>query len=123
MTPSNNLINPLAIRELFNTDGISLLSSARHLLEDLVHSGGIPSQMNRTAFETGRNLTTTQDTVTFCSEALELIQYKPLGKRQYAKPPLIVPPRINEYYTFDLSLKESFIQCILRNSLQIFVVN
>ncbi|MGU2530003.1 class II poly(R)-hydroxyalkanoic acid synthase, partial [Pseudomonas aeruginosa] len=96
VAPSNSLINPLAVKELFNTGGISLLNGVRHLLEDLVHNGGMPSQVNKTAFEIGRNLATTQGAVVFRNEVLELIQYKPLGERQYAKPLLIVPPQINK---------------------------
>ena len=46
----------------------------------------MPSQVNKTAFEIGRNLATTQGAVVFRNEVLELIQYKPLGERQYAKP-------------------------------------
>ncbi|VFT29483.1 poly(3-hydroxyalkanoic acid) synthase 2 [Pseudomonas aeruginosa] len=47
VAPSNSLINPLALKELFNTGGISLLNGVRHLLEDLLHNGGMPSQVNR----------------------------------------------------------------------------
>ena len=54
----------------------------------------------------------------FRNEVLELIQYKPLGERQYAKPLLIVPPQINKYYIFDLSPEKSFVQYALKNNLQ-----
>jgi poly(R)-hydroxyalkanoic acid synthase, class II len=123
VAPSNSLINPLAVKELFNTGGISLLNGVRHLLEDLVHNGGMPSQVNKTAFEIGRNLATTQGAVVFRNEVLELIQYKPLGERQYAKPLLIVPPQINKYYIFDLSPEKSFVQYALKNNLQVFVIS
>jgi len=123
VAPSNSLINPLALKELFNTGGISLLNGVRHLLEDLVHNGGMPSQVNKTAFEIGRNLATTQGAVVFRNEVLELIQYKPLGERQYAKPLLIVPPQINKYYIFDLSPEKSFVQYALKNNLQVFVIS
>ncbi|WP_348273053.1 alpha/beta fold hydrolase, partial [Pseudomonas aeruginosa] len=100
-----------------------LLNGVRHLLEDLVHNGGMPSQVNKTAFEIGRNLATTQGAVVFRNEVLELIQYKPLGERQYAKPLLIVPPQINKYYIFDLSPEKSFVQYALKNNLQVFVIS
>ncbi|MCV5372726.1 class I poly(R)-hydroxyalkanoic acid synthase, partial [Escherichia coli] len=88
-----------------------------------VHNGGMPSQVNKTAFEIGRNLATTQGAVVFRNEVLELIQYKPLGERQYAKPLLIVPPQINKYYIFDLSPEKSFVQYALKNNLQVFVIS
>ena len=123
VAPSNSLINPLAVKELFNTGGISLLNGVRHLLEDLVHNGGMPSQVNKTAFEIGRNLATTQGAVVFRNEVLELIQYKPLGERQYAKPLLIVPPQINKFYVFDLSPDKSLARFCLRNGVQTFIVS
>ncbi|MGC3566895.1 class II poly(R)-hydroxyalkanoic acid synthase, partial [Pseudomonas aeruginosa] len=80
-----SLNNPQAVKELFNTGGFSLLNGVRHLLEDLVNNGGMPSQVNKTAIEIGRNLATTQRAVVFRNEVLELIQYKPLAEPQYAK--------------------------------------
>ena len=123
LAPSNSLLNPLALKELFNTGGASLLKGVGHLLDDLLHNGGMPSQVSKQAFEVGRNLAITPGAVVFRNELLELIQYKPMSEKEYARPLLIVPPQINKYYIFDLSPGKSFVQYVLKNGLQVFVVS
>lgn len=123
LAPTNTLLNPQVIKELFNTGGSSLLKGASHLLDDLVNNDGMPSQVSKHAFEVGRNLATTTGSVVFRSELLELIQYKPMSEKQYAKPLLIVPPQINKFYIFDLSSEKSFVQYALKNGLQTFVIS
>nr|WP_298171458.1 class II poly(R)-hydroxyalkanoic acid synthase [uncultured Pseudomonas sp.] len=123
LAPSNTLLNPLAIKELFNTGGASLLKGMGHLLRDVLHNDCMPSQVDKQAFEVGRNLAATPGAVVFRNELLELIQYKPMSERQYAKPLLIVPPQINKFYIFDLSSNKSFVQYALKNSLPTFIVS
>lgn len=123
LAPSNTLLNPQVIKELFNSGGSSLLKGVSHLFDDLVNNDGMPSQVSKHAFEVGRNLATTSGAVVFRSELLELIQYKPMSEKQYAKPLLIVPPQINKFYIFDLSSEKSFVQYALKNGLQTFVVS
>ncbi|WP_339411733.1 class II poly(R)-hydroxyalkanoic acid synthase [Pseudomonas sp. EA_35y_Pfl2_R5] len=123
LAPSNTLLNPQVIKELFNTGGSSLLKGVTHLFDDLVNNDGMPSQVSKKAFEVGRNLATTNGAVVFRSELLELIQYKPMSEKQYAKPLLIVPPQINKFYIFDLSSEKSFVQYALKNGLQVFVIS
>jgi polyhydroxyalkanoate synthase subunit PhaC len=123
LAPSNTLLNPLAIKELFNTGGASLLKGMVHLLSDVLHNDCMPSQVNKQAFEVGRNLAATPGAVVFRNELLELIQYRPMSERQYARPLLIVPPQINKFYIFDLSSNKSFVQYALKNNLQTFIVS
>ena len=123
LSPSNSLLNPLAIKELFNTGGASLLKGVGNLLSDVLHNDCMPSQVNKQAFEVGRNLAATPGAVVFRNELLELIQYKPMSERQYARPLLIVPPQINKFYIFDLSSQKSFVQYALKNSLPTFIVS
>jgi polyhydroxyalkanoate synthase len=123
LAPSNSLLNPLALKELFNSGGVSLLKGIGHLVDDLLHNGGMPSQVSKQAFEVGRNLAVTPGSVVFRNELLELIQYKPMSEQQYARPLLIVPPQINKYYIFDLAPGKSFVQYALKNGLQVFVVS
>ncbi|MWV15291.1 class II poly(R)-hydroxyalkanoic acid synthase [Pseudomonas sp. L-22-4S-12] len=123
IAPSNSLLNPQALKELFNTGGSSVLRGARHLFDDLLHNSGLPSQVNKQAFEVGRNLATAAGAVVFRSEMLELIHYKPMSEKQYATPLLIAPPQINKFYIFDLSPEKSFIQYCLKNDLQTFVIS
>ncbi|WP_375740519.1 class II poly(R)-hydroxyalkanoic acid synthase [Pseudomonas boanensis] len=123
LAPTNSLLNPVAIKELFNTGGLSLVNGLRHMVDDLLHNDGMPSQVSKQAFEVGRNLATTPGAVIFRNEMLELIQYKPMSEKQYLRPLLIVPPQINKYYIFDLSPDKSFVQYALKNGLQVFVVS
>ncbi|MDV3439634.1 class II poly(R)-hydroxyalkanoic acid synthase [Pseudomonas otitidis] len=123
VAPSNSLLNPLAVKELFNTGGLSLINGARHLFDDLLHNNAMPSQVSKHAFEVGRNLATTPGSVVFRNEMLELIQYKPMSEKQYLKPLVIVPPQINKFYIFDLTPEKSFVQYALKNGLQVFAIS
>ncbi|MFZ3206803.1 MAG: class II poly(R)-hydroxyalkanoic acid synthase [Pseudomonas sp.] len=123
LAPSNTLLNPLAVKELFNSGGVSLLKGVGHLLDDLRHNGGMPSQVSKQAFEVGRNLATTPGAVVFRNELLELIQYQPMSEQHYARPLLIVPPQINKFYIFDLADDKSFVRYALKNGLQTFIIS
>ncbi|HSC83108.1 MAG TPA: class II poly(R)-hydroxyalkanoic acid synthase [Pseudomonas sp.] len=123
LSPSNSLLNPLAVKELFNSGGASLLRGARHMFDDLLNNSGMPSQVSKQAFEVGRNLALTPGSVVFRAEMFELIHYKPMSEKQYAKPLLIVPPQINKFYIFDLSPEKSFVQYCLKNDLQVFMIS
>ena len=123
IAPSNSPLNPLALKELFNTGGNSLIKGLRQLLDDVINNGGMPCQVNKQAFEVGRNLACTPGAVVYRSELLELLQYKPMSEKQYQRPLLIVPPQINKYYIFDLSADKSFVQYALKNGLQVFIIS
>ncbi|WP_434696105.1 class II poly(R)-hydroxyalkanoic acid synthase [Pseudomonas sp. Z1-14] len=123
VSPSNTLLNPLAIKELFNSGGSSLIRGISHLVDDLLHNDGLPRQVTPHAFEVGKTLASTPGAVVFRNELLELIQYKPMSEKQYATPLLIVPPQINKFYIFDLSPSNSFVQYALKNGLQVFIIS
>ncbi|SNR99831.1 polyhydroxyalkanoate synthase [Pseudomonas japonica] len=123
VSPSNTLLNPAALKEVFNSGGLSLVRGLGHLLDDLRHNGGMPRQVARDAFEVGRNLATTPGAVVFRNELLELIQYKSMSEKQYARPMLVVPPQINKFYIFDLNPTNSYVQYMLKNGLQVFMVS
>ena len=59
----------------------------------------------------------------FRNELLELIQYRPMSEKQHSRPLLVVPPQINKFYIFDLSTNNSFVQYMLKNNLQVFMVS
>ncbi|MCK3839170.1 MULTISPECIES: class II poly(R)-hydroxyalkanoic acid synthase [Pseudomonas] len=123
VSPSNTLLNPLAIKELLNSGGNSVVRGVSNLFEDLLHNNGLPRQVSKHAFEVGKTVATTPGSVVFRNELLELIQYKPMSEKQYAKPLLVVPPQINKYYIFDLSPANSFVQYALKNGLQTFMIS
>ncbi|MDX5374136.1 MAG: class II poly(R)-hydroxyalkanoic acid synthase [Pseudomonadaceae bacterium] len=123
LAPSNTLLNPLAVKELFNSGGSSVLRGARQLFDDLLHNSGMPQQVDKRAFEVGRNLAVTPGAVVYRCEMFELLHYKPMSEKQYERPLLMVPPQINKFYIFDLSPEKSFIQYCLKNGLQVFMIS
>ncbi len=123
MAPSNSMANPAAIKRFFETGGKSLLDGLSHLAKDIVNNGGMPSQVNMDAFEVGKNLATTEGSVVFRNNLLELIQYKPSTEQVHERPLLVVPPQINKFYVFDLSQEKSLARFCLRNGLQTFIVS
>ena len=123
MAPSNSMANPAAVKRFFETGGKSLLDGLSHLAKDIVNNGGMPSQVNMTAFEVGKNLATTEGAVVFRNQVLELIQYKPATEQVHERPLLVVPPQINKFYVFDLSPDKSLARFLLRSGVQTFVVS
>ncbi|WP_277373629.1 class II poly(R)-hydroxyalkanoic acid synthase [Pseudomonas sp. AA-38] len=123
MAPSNSMANPAAVKRFFETGGKSLLDGLSHLAKDLVHNGGMPSQVNMAAFEVGKNLATTDGAVVFRNDVLELIQYQPITESVHERPLLVVPPQINKFYVFDLSPEKSLARFLLRSQVQTFIVS
>jgi polyhydroxyalkanoate synthase len=123
MAPSNSMANPAAVKRFFETGGKSLLDGLSHLAKDMVNNGGMPSQVNMDAFEVGKNLATTDGSVVFRNDVLELIQFSPITESVHERPLLVVPPQINKYYVFDLSPEKSLARFLLRSQVQTFVVS
>jgi polyhydroxyalkanoate synthase len=124
VSPTNMLLgNPAALRKAVDTRGKSLVDGMRNMINDITNNGGMPSQVDKTAFEPGRNLALTPGAVIWSNEVLELIQYEPQTKDVYARPQLIVPPQINKYYVFDLAPGKSIIEFLVKNGLQVFTVS
>jgi polyhydroxyalkanoate synthase len=123
MSPTNSAANPAAVKRFFETGGKSLLDGLSHLAKDLVHNGGMPSQVNMDAFEVGKNLGTSEGAVVFRNDVLELIQYKPATEQVQERPLLVVPPQINKFYVFDLSKEKSLARFCLRSQVQTFIIS
>jgi polyhydroxyalkanoate synthase len=123
LAPSNLPLNPAAVREFIDTGGRSAVSGVRQLLRDVRHNGAFPSQVDGETFRVGGNLATTEGSVVFRNEVLELIQYAPSTDRVHARPLVIVPPQINKYYLFDMSPDNSIIRYARDNGCQMFAVS
>ncbi|MBR7195552.1 class II poly(R)-hydroxyalkanoic acid synthase [Pseudomonas sp. 14A] len=123
MAPTNTAANPAAVKRFFETGGKSLLDGLSHLAKDLVHNGGMPSQVNMGAFEVGKSLGVTEGAVVFRNDVLELIQYRPITEQVHERPLLVVPPQINKFYVFDLSPDKSLARFCLRNNVPTFIVS
>ncbi|WP_037359336.1 alpha/beta fold hydrolase [Amycolatopsis orientalis] len=123
LAPSNLPLHPAALKRFIDTGGGSALSGVRQLAGDLLHNGGFPSQVDGEKFAVGENLATTEGSVVFRNEVLELIQYVPRTGQVRQRPLLIAPPQINKFYVFDLSPEKSFVRYALDQGFQTFIVS
>jgi polyhydroxyalkanoate synthase len=124
LSPTNTLLgNPAAIKKIVDSGGASLLGGLRNVVTDMLKNQGMPAQVDKTAFEVGKNLGTSRGAVVFRNEVLELIQYAPATTHVYSRPQLIVPPQINKFYVFDLSEGKSIVDYLVQSEFQIFVVS
>ena len=121
-SPANVLaLNPEAIAKAVATQGQSIATGMRQLLED-VQKGHI-SQTDESAFEVGRNVATSEGSVVFENAFFQLIEYRPTTARVHERPMLFVPPCINKYYILDLQPENSFIRYSVDQGHRTFVVS
>lgn len=124
ISPTNILAsNPSAIKQIVETGGGSIANGLRQFLQDQWNNNGMPSQVDKNAFELGVNLATTKGSVVFRNELLELIQYAPTTPKVHRRPLLFIPPQINKFYFYDLSPEKSFFRFCLDEGLQVFAVS
>jgi polyhydroxyalkanoate synthase len=124
LAPTNSLLgNPAALRQLVDSGGQSVWHGLKHYLDDLVKNGGLPSQVDASAFKVGGNIAATPGAVVFRNELVELIQYASETAKVWRRPLVITPPQINKYYALDLSPDKSMVKFLLGNGFQIFCVS
>ncbi|MCL4104104.1 UNVERIFIED_CONTAM: hypothetical protein GTU68_034966 [Idotea baltica] len=124
IAPTNTLLgNPAALRRVLDTGGASLKTGFEQLLDDMRHNDGMPSQVDKSKFEVGRNLATQPGAVVFRNELLELIQYQPVTDKVFERPLMVIPAPINKFYVFDLSPEKSFFKFCLEEGTQLFAVS
>ncbi len=122
MSPSNFMAtNPDAQQKLIATKGESLQNGIMNMIADMRR--GHVSQTDENAFEVGRNVATSEGGVVFQNEVIQLIQYRPLTKKVYRRPLLIVPPCINKFYILDLQPENSLIRYAVEQGHTVFVVS
>src|SRR6266581_3341999 len=56
LAPSNSPLNPEAMKRFLETGGESAVRGLGHLIDDLRYNGGMPSQVDKSAFKVGENL-------------------------------------------------------------------
>lgn len=124
LAPTNFLLsNPKAMRKVVETRGKSLLKGLQNYVDDVKNNNAMPSQVDKSQFKVGENLATSEGSVVFRNEVLELIQYKPLTEKVYKRPLLVIPPQVNKFYIYDLTAEKSFFQFCLAQGFQVFVVS
>ncbi|PHR92448.1 MAG: class II poly(R)-hydroxyalkanoic acid synthase [Robiginitomaculum sp.] len=122
--PTNTLLgNPAAMKRMYETGGMSVVRGIQNAYDDLRNNGGMPSMVDNSKFEVGKNLATTPGSVVFKNEMIEIIQYKPTTEKVHEIPLVIVPPQINKFYANDLSPGKSIVKYFTAQGYQIFAVS
>jgi polyhydroxyalkanoate synthase len=123
-SPTNSLLgNPAAVMRAIETRGGSLAHGFRNFVDDWLNNEGMPSQVDTSSFEVGRNLAITPGKVVYRTAMFELIEYKPAADTIYQTPSLLIPPQIGRYYFTDLSPGRSFAEYVVSRGLHHFVVS
>ncbi|MBV9920770.1 MAG: alpha/beta fold hydrolase, partial [Pseudonocardia sp.] len=115
--------NPAAIKRAFDTGGKSLFRGVRNLVGDIRNNGGMPSMVERDAFEVGKDLALSPGAVVQRDEVGELLQYQPSTERVYQRPLVIIPPPIGRFYFLDLRPGRSFIEYATGQGIQVFLLS
>jgi polyhydroxyalkanoate synthase len=124
LAPTNYLFtNPTAVKEAFDTAGLSLVRGIRNFASDVLSNGAMPSMVERDAFTVGTDLAITPGAVVSRDEVAEVLQYAPTTETVYERPVLIVPPPIGRYYFLDLRPGRSFVEYGVSRGLRTFILS
>lgn len=122
LSPANfAATNPEFVQRALDTKGESITAGLMNMIADM--EKGRISMTDDTAFEVGVNLATTQGSVVYQNEVMQLIQYAPLTEKVCETPLLIVPPCINKYYILDLQAENSFVRYAVEQGMTVFLVS
>jgi polyhydroxyalkanoate synthase len=122
--PTNTLLgNPAAMKRMYETGGMSLLRGMRNFAGDVRHNGGMPSTVDRSVYQVGRDFAITPGAVVDRDPYAEVIQYTPSTEQVQARPVLIVPPPIGRYYFLDLRPGRSMVEYAVSRGLQTFMLS
>ncbi|HMD02433.1 MAG TPA: class I poly(R)-hydroxyalkanoic acid synthase [Candidatus Baltobacteraceae bacterium] len=124
MSPTNvPFLNPAVIDETVRSGGANLQRGAENMLEDLRDNAGRPALVDKKAFSVGKNVATSQGSVVYRNDLIELIQYAPSTETVFERPLIITPPWINKFYILDLQPANSLIKFAVDSGVQTFVVS
>jgi polyhydroxyalkanoate synthase len=122
--PTNTLMgNPAAVLRAIETRGDSVAKGFRNFVSDWLNNEGMPSQVDDSKFQVGKNLGITPGKVVHKTEMFELIQYQPSCETVHEIPVLLIPPQIGRYYFTDLAPGRSFAEYTVSQGLNHFVVS
>jgi polyhydroxyalkanoate synthase len=124
LAPTNLLpTNPAALKRAFETGGRSVVAGARNCVEDVLHNGGRPRQVDVSPFRVGENMAATPSKVVYRNDVMELLQYLPQTDEVHAIPLLASPPWINKYYVMDLAPGRSLIEWAVQHGRTVFAIS
>jgi polyhydroxyalkanoate synthase len=124
VSPSNSpLLNPAVLKETLDNGGANLVRGARSLVKDLSRRPRVPSMVDDSEFEVGRNLAASPGAVVHRTPVFELIQYAPVTEKVREVPLLMVPPTINKFYVLDLAPGRSTVEYLVEQGQQVFAMS
>ena len=82
----------------------------------MLYNDGIPTQVDKSQFEVGKNLAASAGQVIYRAEMFELIQYAPTKPRLYKTPLLVVGSYVNRFYLVDLMPDRSMVEYMVTNT-------
>ena len=115
--------NPAAIKAAVSSRGASLVHGAEQFAADMRRPPRLPSMVDTSQFEVGRNLAVTRGAVIQRDEPFELIQYAPQTEEVRSVPVVLVPPMINKFYIADLAPGRSLVEYLVQQGQQVFVMS
>ncbi len=124
VAPSNNpFLNPLTYKAVIDSGGRSVLRGVRNLVSDMSSPPRVPSMVAPNAFAVGESLALTEGSVVLRTPVFELIQYGSQTEEVSETPLVIAPPTINKYYVLDLAPGRSFVEYLVKNGHQVFMMS
>lgn len=124
LAPSNWVFgNPVAVRKIVDTGGDNLVKGLKNLIQDIRHNHMMPSMVDASSFQVGKNLATSSGQVVYRHEMLELLQYTPTTPQVRVRPLVLSPPQVNKYYAIDLTPDKSLVKWAVDSGVQLFVVS
>ncbi len=122
-SPANTPFTPETIRTARETNGQSLIKGMRNFIDDLQNNHGYPAVADRSAFEIGKDVATTEGVVVFRNELFELIQYCPTTEQVHKRPLLYVFSQVNRFYLGDLTPDRSLFKQLVDSGIQVFAMS
>jgi len=120
--PSNFMaLNADAQKKAIETRGESIARGIQNLLQDIQQ--GQVSMTDRSQFDVGRNVATTEGAVVYENDLMQLIEYKPTTAKVHERPFLVVPPCINKFYILDLQPENSLVRFLVDQGHRTFIVS
>lgn len=124
VSPTNTLAgNPTAMKVTLDHGGKNLVQGFKNFMRDMKDNNGLPSMVDKSKFEVGGNLATSDGQVIYREEQLELIEYAPKTEEIFETPIFIIPPQINKFYVWDLAKGRSIIEYLTERGHRVFIVS
>ena len=123
MAPSNFFwTNPTVLRRTVEERGENLRRGMANWLADAARIASAHSERSDT-YVPGKTVAVTEGDVVYRNDLMELIRYRPAGKKVQAEPLLIVPAWIMKYYILDLSPENSLVRFMVEQGFEVWMIS